>query len=123
MPFLEKSIESMDVERRNYYSKEGSWDDGVNNMFHMKQTDRGDETYFVRSRDKITLSTGWLDESEQLLYKEVIKSNDIYISYGDGTIKPVQLEESGIPEIKTTENNDLVNYIVTAINSKDQIKY
>lgn len=106
-PFKYKAIESTEVSRSNYYKREGSF---KNNKFSLPTIDRGDSTFYVKSRNLISLTSGWVEEYENKLFSDLIKSSEVYLQSPD--IKTV-VESDG--EFLVDEFN---NYITDEFGDK-----
>jgi len=105
-PFQYLSANSTEVERKNYYQKEGSWD---NTGFSYKSYDRGEKTYFLRSRDKIVLNSGWLTEAENTLIKDLMTSPYVMVQTPENYLISCVIEENNI-RFKEDMNDQLINY-------------
>lgn len=84
-PFIYKNTQATEVERKTYYQQEGTWD-LTNNTFGFDTYGRGEKSFFGRSRDKMTLNTGWIEEFENALIKDLIKSTSVYVQTPDNDL-------------------------------------
>ncbi len=91
-PFIYLSDDTTEVEKKNFYKKEETWDT-VNNTFGYDSFGRGETTFFSRGRDKITVSSGWMNEFEDKQIKDLIISSAVYCQLPDGTLLAVQVEK------------------------------
>jgi hypothetical protein len=105
-PFIYLSRDSTEVERKTYYQTEGNWED---NTFGYDSYGRGEKNYFSRSRDKITLNSGWLEDQEVFLMKDLMKSSSVYVQTPDNVLIACMIEENQI-QLKKSINDQIFNY-------------
>jgi len=105
-PFIYLSKHSTEVERKTYYQTEGNWD---NDTFGYDSYGRGEKNYFSRSRDKITLNSGWLEDEEVFLMKDLMKSSSVYVQTPDNDLIACMIEENTI-QLKNSLNDQIFNY-------------
>jgi hypothetical protein len=92
-PFKYLSQDRMDVDRKNYYQTEGTWENGT---FGYDSYGRGETTFFARSRNKITLNSGWIDEYENELIRDLMQSAKVYIQTPDNKIMACVIDDKNI---------------------------
>jgi hypothetical protein len=105
-PFQYLSQDSTEVERKNFYQKEGTW---TNAGFNYNSYDRGEKTFFLRSRDKILLNSGWLKEDENELIKDLMTSPFVMLQTPNNELISCIVEEDEIT-FKENMNDQLINY-------------
>jgi hypothetical protein len=92
-PFKYLSQESMDVDRKNYYQTEGTWKNGT---FGYDSYGRGETTFFARSRSKISINSGWIDEFENELMRDLLQSAKVFIQTPQDEIMACVIENKNI---------------------------
>lgn len=107
-PFKYISNDSTEVERKNYYQTEGRWD-LTNNTFGYDKYGRGEKTYFSRSRDSYKLNSGWVEEFENTLMKDLMESASVYVQLPDGTLLGAQIKNKDI-QLRKKQSDYLWNY-------------
>jgi len=117
-PFKYLSQDTIDVDRKNYYQTAGNWS---NNSFDFDSFDRGDRTFFARSRRKVTINSGWIDEFENELIEDMVKSAAVYLQLPDGNLVGATIEEKTVTLGKNL-NEQIWNYTFTVIYSLDEIR-
>jgi hypothetical protein len=118
-PFQYLSTDSTEVERKNYYKKEGTWS---NSGFGYNSYDRGEKTFFLRSRDKILLNSGWLKEEENILIKDLMTSPFVMVQTPDDQLISCTIEENEIT-FKENMNEQLINYIFNVRISYNETRF
>jgi hypothetical protein len=86
--YIQKNI--TEVERKNYYKKEGTWD-MTNDLFGYEDYGRGDTTYFSRSRDKMILNSGWIEEFENEIIQDLFESPSVMVQTPEGNMLGVTM--------------------------------
>lgn len=76
-PFRYAPTESKDVDRSSYYKREGQWGD---TDFTIDTSERGVFNFYNKSRSKIKLTSGFINDDENYLFKDLIESTDVYLS-------------------------------------------
>lgn len=84
-PFKYISENLTEFERKTFYQNEGNWD-LTNNTFGFDSYDRGEKTYYSRSRDKMILNSGWVEEYENQLIKDLLSSSAVYVQTPDNKL-------------------------------------
>lgn len=105
-PFIYISKDFTEVERKQYYKTEGNWN---NNTFGYDSYERGEKSYFVRSRDKVLLNSGWIKDYENELIKDLMQSAAVYVQLPDGTLVGGVIEENQV-ELKKEVSDKIWNY-------------
>lgn len=124
-PFKYNATQSTDVKRNNYYRGENEWnyiESGglVGGYYTTTNTHRGENTYNVQARTKLQLTSGWLNDNENIVFEDLMKSADVYISTKEVNMEKdenlylkmysAQLESNNI-EYKTNYAGDFIfNY-------------
>ena len=96
--FFKKRVDSMSVTDSTFESDRGQPIEG----YH--QTIR----YNVNAKSKFTLSSGFVEESNNEMFKQLLLSSKVWI-YEGGTFTPVKVASSSI-EYQTRQNDRLLNY-------------
>lgn len=118
-PFKYISRESIDTSKSNYYKTEGNW---LTGSFEYNQWDRGTKDFYAKSKEIITLNSGWLYEFERDLIKDLIQSPSVYIQTPDNKLYPVQLQETNL-EIYKKINEQLFQYTFNAVISYNEFRF
>lgn len=117
-PFKYISQDSMDVDRKNYYRTAGNWDNGT---FDYNSFDRGEKSFFVRSRDKIKLNSGWVNESENFLIKDLMQSANVYIQDPNNILIACTIDNKEITFGKA-DSEQIFQYTIDIITSNNEIR-
>ncbi len=118
-PFKYVSNENTEIERKNFYQSEGKWN---NSTFDYDSFGRGEKTYFTRSRDKYTLNTGWIEEYENDLIKDLMTSTSVYVQLPDDKLIGCQILDTNFKKHK--DNQDyLTNYTLTIALARNENRY
>lgn len=83
-PFKYVATTSLNVERKNYYTTSGNWSD--KGEFSYNSNDRGETTFMTRGRDKITINSGWIEEFENELIRDMFLSSQLYVQTPDNKV-------------------------------------
>lgn len=80
-PFKYVATESTDVTRSNYYRREGEFvDNGMDDWsFDINNVNRGETTFNTQSRNKFKLTSGWVNNNENILFEDLIKSTEVFL--------------------------------------------
>lgn len=120
-PFKYISEDMTEVERKDYYKTEGTWDVSAANTFGYDTYGRGQKSYFTRSRDKHVLNSGWVNEVENLAIKDLMQSANVYIQYPDGTLVGAIIQNKNI-KLNKTQSDYLWNYKFEVSVSTNEIR-
>jgi hypothetical protein len=107
-PFKYISEDTTEVERKNYYQTEGRWNLD-NNTFGYDTYGRGEKTYFLRSRDSYKVNSGWVEEFENTLMKDLMESASVYVQLPNGTLLGAQIKNKDI-QLRKKQSDYLWNY-------------
>jgi hypothetical protein len=107
-PFKYISEDTTEVERKNYYQTEGRWNLD-NNTFGYDPYGRGEKTYFLRSRDSYKVNSGWVEEFENTLMKDLMESASVYVQLPNGTLLGAQIKNKDI-QLRKKQSDYLWNY-------------
>jgi hypothetical protein len=117
-PFKYMSTDTTDVDRRSYYKTAGNWN---NDTFGYNTYDRGDKTFFVRSRDKTLLNTGWIYDYENVLIKDLLQSAEVYVQTPDNGIYGCTIDNSSLQFGKAI-NEQIYQYNLTIVYANNEIR-
>ena len=117
-PFKYMSTDSTDVDRKSYYKTAGNWD---NNTFGYNTYDRGDKTFFVRSRDKILLNTGWIYDYENILIKDLLQSAEVYVQTPDNSVYACTIDNNSLQFGKAIDEQ-IYQYNLTIVYANNEIR-
>lgn len=119
MPFKYKSRNNVEVERKNYYKSTGKWDDDT---FGYDSFGRGDKTFYSRSRDSKVVNSGWLEDFENVLIKDLFKSANVQVQLPDGTLVACQINDTAIELIKS-DNLEMISYQFSINYSRNDYRF
>jgi len=98
LPFFKKSVESMDITSEEFESDNGQPSDG-----HHQFT-----TYNIQARQKFNVNSGFVDESMNEVFKQLLLSQRIWRINGSELI-PINIASKSF-EYKNRVNDRLINY-------------
>jgi len=84
-PFKYVNNKITEFEHKTFYKKTGIWNLDTND-FGYNSFDRGETSYYNRSRDKMILNSGWVEEFENELIKDLLISGSVYLQRPDGKL-------------------------------------
>jgi hypothetical protein len=119
-PFKRQNIPSIEKEAKTYYNT-NFWNNFDTGSDQYVEQSGGDRTYFSRHREKIELNTGWVDQAELPLIKDLFKANQVWLMSPIGEITTAKIEETSIP--LNTELQDLIEYKFSVTYSKNTYSY
>ena len=102
--FFKKSVEKMMTKRENYKSYNIS-----NGIF--SRTEHTSRDYNVTSNESISLSSGFVPESYNEVFKQLLLSERVWITNEDNLTYPVNIKTSNIT-YKTHLNDKLIEYTI-----------
>lgn len=85
-PFKYVARNFTDTTRSSYYKREGVFsvnDDRTVGEFTIPSTDRGESTFNTRSRDRVQLTSGWVSDYENRIFKDLIRSTEVFLQRPD----------------------------------------
>lgn len=123
-PFKYAATQTTETVRSDYYQREGNFIEGDGWGFDLKSSDRGDKGFFSRSRDKFALTSGWVNERENYIFADLIKSTEVYlqIHHDNNVIVPVKLTTNSI-EYGRDGVDQVFNYSPTVQIAYNEIRY
>jgi hypothetical protein len=118
-PFKYVHTNSTEVSRSNYYQNAWNWD---NSSFGYNDYAKGDSSYFVRGRDKMSLNSGWVTENENVYIKDLLMSAAVYVQDTDGTLQACTLLNNELT-FGSYKNDDVWQYKIDIKLANDQYRY
>ncbi len=118
-PFIYWSKDFTEVERSTYYKTEGNWNDDT---YGYDPYGRGETQYFGRSRDKVTLNSGWVKDYENDLIKDLLESTSVYLQDPEGRLLACILEEKSL-EFKKNNQIMIYNYTMSVRLSNNEVRF
>lgn len=103
--YIQKNV--TEFERKNYYQKEGRFDSSDN--FGYDTFGKGDSTYYSRSRDKMILNSGWVEEFENDIIKDMLESTEVYVQTPNNDLLACVVNTTN-QEFKKRDTDYLFNY-------------
>jgi hypothetical protein len=119
-PFKRQNIPSIEKEAKTYYNT-NFWNNFDTTYDQYVEQSGGDKTYFSRHREKIELNTGWIDQAELPLIKDLFKANQVWLVSPNSGIFSAKIEETSIP--LNTELQELIEYKFNVTYSKNTYSY
>jgi len=92
-PFKYISTKGTEVENKTFYNEEEKWTDTT---FGYDTFGTGEQQYYSRNRQRVTINSGWLDPFENDLIQDMLESTQHYIQHPDGTLEAALLIEKEI---------------------------
>jgi hypothetical protein len=117
-PFKYISSNSTSVDRKNYYQTSGNWD---NSTFGYENYDKGDTTFFARSRDMVVINSGWIEEYENALIKDLMQSAAVYIQTPDNVLFAATIQNKDI-KFGSLQNEKVWQYEFTVMYANNEIR-
>lgn len=93
--FNQVNTKSTEVNQSSYYRREGRYSNDFSS-FDLNSMDRGDSVFQTIGRDFIKVESGFVQDYENKLFKDLIKSSEIYVQDVDGNLIAVTKENSNI---------------------------
>lgn len=119
-PFKSANIPSIEKEAKSFYN-EGFYGKFGSNNFVETSYEGGEREYFSRSREKIELNSGWVNQSELPLIKDLFKSTEVYIQSPSGELKNCKILDTSIP--LNNELQDLIQYKLQVSYSQNKYNF
>ena len=113
MYFFKKSVEKMTTKRESYKSNTLTYVNNYNTSAHTKRD------FNITANESITLSSGFLSESYNEVFKQLMLSEKVWITNltnTDEQVLPINIKTSNIT-YKTSLNDKLVEYTIEFENS------
>jgi hypothetical protein len=118
-PFKYLSNTASEVSRSQYYQNNvGNWGDET---FSYNTYSKGESTFYVKSRDKMVLNSGWITQAENHLIIDLLKSAAVYLQKPDGTLLAAQIKTNELPPANFKD--DLVQYTIPVAYANDERRY
>ena len=114
--FLKKSVKKLDVTSSSYKRSIGQV---ISNAYSYSLTDAQKVQYNKNGFESITVNTGFVDESFNLLLEEIMLSEKMYLIIDD-VAEPVVLNTNSV-EYKTSLNDKTINYTMNFEFAYDKI--
>ena len=117
MYFFKKSVESMNVEKESYKSNILGYDGTYSTSNHVNRD------FNVVAKESITLSSGFLDEEYNKVFKEMMLSEKVWVTNitdNGEQVLPINVKTGDIT-YKTSLNDKLVQYTIEFDKSFDTI--
>jgi hypothetical protein len=118
-PFVYVSRDFIESEKKTYYKQEGKWD---NNTFSYDDYGSGEKVFYERSRESLTINSGWLYEFERDLIKDLIQSPSVYIQTPQNRIYSCHLDAPKV-ELYKEINDQLFNYTFNVRLSNNETRF
>ena len=118
-PFIYISRDYIESEKKTYYQQEGKWD---NNTFDYDDYGVGEKVFYERSRESLTLNSGWLYEFERDLIKDLVQSPSVYIQTPDNRLFNCHLDQPKT-EIYKNINEQLFSYTFNVRVSNNEFRF
>jgi len=109
LPFFKKRTDSIDVTSEEFESDRGQPIDG----FHQYTT------YNVHGRSKFNVNSGFVDETMNDVFKQLLLSERIWL-FEDDNIIPINIDSKSL-EYKNRQNDRLINYNIAFKYSYNEI--
>ena len=118
-PFIYISRDYIESEKKTYYQQEGNWQ---NNTFDYDDYGVGEKVFYERSRESLTLNSGWLYEFERDLIKDLVQSPSVYIQTPSNKLYSCHLDQPKT-EIYKNINEQLFSYTFNVRVSNNEFRF
>lgn len=118
-PFKYKSFTSTETNTKTYYKKEGQLD---GNQKIYSTYDRGRTNIYKRYTDKVRLTSGWVNDNENIIIKDLLTSPEIYIQDENNILRAAQLLNTDV-ELGKSVNTNIFNYTLEVSYSIDELRF
>lgn len=117
-PFKYISKEFIDVEKKGYLKKENiNFGDMIYDSYG-----RGTTDYYGRSKESFILNSGWLEEFEVDLMKDLIQSVEIFVQKSDNKVYACTLSDTKI-ELYKKDYQEMIQYQFNVISATNEYRY
>lgn len=106
MPFHKKSMKSINTQSDSF---KRNLMDFVNDPTYNKEKHQVRQ-FHVTGKEKITMNTGFIDESFNEIIRQLLLSEQVWV-YDGIEVKPITLDTSSL-DFKTSVNDKLINYTI-----------
>ena len=110
MYFFKKSVDKIATQRENYKANI------LNNFYTYSPTQHVKRDFNITAQESTTLSSGFLSEEYNEVFKQMMLSEKIWVTNTDGQVLPLNIKTSSI-QYKTSLNDRLVEYTFDFDNS------
>lgn len=114
MYFFKKATEMMTVKKESYKANV------LNNSNSYSASEHVNQDFNILGKESITLSSGYLDESYNEVFKQLMLSEKVWITDEDYQVTPINIKTSSLA-YKTSLNDKLVDYKISFDKSFDTI--
>jgi hypothetical protein len=120
-PFIYKSRESSEYDRKSYYQREGSFNTS-NDTYGFNEGQGGEQTFISREREKLILNSGWAEDFETELIKDMLGSSKVLIQEPNGKMYGCTITNNEY-NFKNKNNDDLFNYTISVSYNNNKLRY
>ena len=113
----EKRIES---DKSDYYKSEGQYKE--DDTFGYETFERGQTTYFSRNRNKYVLNSDWVNDVDNTMIEDLIKSASVYMQKPDGVLVAVRIVDRDL-QIKNGLNDMIFNYRLEVTEANNDLRF
>ena len=110
MYFFKKSVDNMSTKRESYKANILNQNNTYSTTQHVKRD------FNITAQESTTLSSGFLNEEYNEVFKQMMLSEKIWVTNTDGQVLPLNIKTSSI-QYKTSLNDRLVEYTFDFDNS------
>ena len=114
MYFFKKATEKMTVKKESYKANI------LNNSNSYSTSNHVNQDFNIVGSESISLSSGYLEESYNEAFKQLMLSEKVWVTDEDYKVTPINIKTSNIT-YKTSLNDRLVEYTIDFDNSFDTI--
>jgi len=118
-PFIYMSREFIESEKKTYYQQEGTWE---YNTFAYDDYGVGEKAFYQRSRESLTLNSGWLYEFERDLIRDLMQSPSVYIQTPNNELYSCHIDQDKL-EIYKNINEQLFSYTFNVRTSNNEFRF
>jgi hypothetical protein len=118
-PFSFITEKRVETDKSDFYKSEGNFN--ADDTFGYNSYDRGQQDYFSRNINKYVLNSDWVEDYENLLFEDMIKSAAVYMQKPDGVLVGVKIIDKDI-QIKNKVNDYIYNYRIEVTEVNNDIR-